>query len=712
MSKNANFRATIKLTEKRTISLLFILTIAFPLLLTAIPFVNGVNADTYPYLSATPNPIGIGQTVNIVIWMQPFPASNADRYANYSITLTRPDGTTIPFGPLVTDANGGASLRYAPDAVGTWYVQFSYPGQTMTSGNYYKPSSSPKVELIVQEDPVQFIPAVPLPDGYWTRPISAENRAWWTIAGNWLSTNSILTYNATGNFAPFTQAPNSGHIVWTRELTMGGLVGGELGEKDYNMGLSYEQKFTPPVVMNGRLYYNLYPATRKQPGVICVDLRTGQEIWRGNYTITCGQLFCYDSINQAGAFAYLWSLGATYQMYDAFTGDWMLSLANASTGTVVFDNKGTMLVYIINTKSGWLALWNSTKCFDENKLITYQSTLAKTQYGIYGGQWRPTTGTYDWRLGISWNATIPKEDISLSIAQIAGDVIAVRGAYANFGPQALAAYSMNTGQKLWGIINVTTPYIITGAGDGIFVLYNTYDLKWYAFDLNSGSALWTSDPQSYPWGMMSEYAVVAYGKLYTSAYDGCVYAFDIKTGKQAWKYSTGNAGYETPYGTYVIKDPLIVADGKVYLSQSETGPPDPYWRGGKIHCIDANTGEGIWSIANYGMVGAIADGYALFDCGYDNRIYCFGKGQTATTVSAPQVVTQKGQSVMVTGTVTDQSPGAAKDTPAISDESMSSWMEYIYMQKPIPTNATGVTVTLALLIQTATISTLQMSLLI
>ena len=48
---------------------------------------------------------------------------------------------------------------------------------------------------------------------------------------------------------------------------------------------------------------------------------------------------------------------------------------------------------------------------------------------------------------------------------------------------------------------------------------------------------------------------------------------------------------------------------------------------------------------------------------------------------------------MIKGTVTDQSPGAM-DTPAISDESMSDWMGYIYMQKPVPADAKRVEVSL------------------
>jgi hypothetical protein len=59
-----------------------------------------------------------------------------------------------------------------------------------------------------------------------------------------------------------------------------------------------------------------------------------------------------------------------------------------------------------------------------------------------------------------------------------------------------------------------------------------------------------------------------------------------------------------------------------------------------------------------------------------------------------------GTSVLITGSVTDQSSGEtclgipAAGTPAISDEDMTSWMEYMYMQQEKPTDAKGVTVKL------------------
>ncbi len=53
----------------------------------------------------------------------------------------------------------------------------------------------------------------------------------------------------------------------------------------------------------------------------------------------------------------------------------------------------------------------------------------------------------------------------------------------------------------------------------------------------------------------------------------------------------------------------------------------------------------------------------------------------------------QGQKIVIEGTVTDQSPGQP-GTPAISDDDMSAWMEYLHMQKLIPTDAKGVDVLL------------------
>jgi hypothetical protein len=100
---------------------------------------------------------------------------------------------------------------------------------------------------------------------------------------------------------------------------------------------------------------------------------------------------------------------------------------------------------------------------------------------------------------------------------------------------------------------------------------------------------------------------------------------------------------------------------------------------------------------------AIADGYFTYLNLYDHKIYTIGKGPSATTVDAPTAAITQGSSIVIRGTVTDIAAGTKQDessarfpdgVPAVSDESMSAWMAYVYMQKPRPDNATGVPVSI------------------
>jgi hypothetical protein len=106
----------------------------------------------------------------------------------------------------------------------------------------------------------------------------------------------------------------------------------------------------------------------------------------------------------------------------------------------------------------------------------------------------------------------------------------------------------------------------------------------------------------------------------------------------------------------------------------------------------------------------IADGYLMTFNGYDSQNYVFGKGLSATTVQAPLTGVAAGSTVTITGTVTDQSPGQtclgipAAGTPAINDDSMSAWMEYLYMQHVKPDNATGVPVSVVAISQSGEVT--------
>ena len=53
-----------------------------------------ITIGTIPYLSFTPNPIGVGQTLLINVWMHPPINVNRQFIDAFKVTITKPDGTT------------------------------------------------------------------------------------------------------------------------------------------------------------------------------------------------------------------------------------------------------------------------------------------------------------------------------------------------------------------------------------------------------------------------------------------------------------------------------------------------------------------------------------------------------------------------------------------------------------------------------------------
>ena len=103
----------------------------------------------------------------------------------------------------------------------------------------------------------------------------------------------------------------------------------------------------------------------------------------------------------------------------------------------------------------------------------------------------------------------------------------------------------------------------------------------------------------------------------------------------------------------------------------------------------------MWKMGIPGIPGAIADGYVTMASLYDGYMYVFGRGKSATTITATPAVIAKGSTVLIQGTILDQSP-AQPGTPCISKESMGVYMDYLHAQKPIPSGyvVTGVPVQL------------------
>ncbi len=698
------------------------LILALSALIACLPSTTAAEVEPRAFLSINPNPVGVNQQVDVTLMIQPIPPTARDIFHGMTVTITSPDGNTETKGPYTSSPIGSQYFSYIPTMVGTYKFQFSYPGETFAFGGgiTYKSVESPITELVVQQNPILPYSESPIPTDYWTRPINAQHRNWYSIGGNWMMRAYNSTYGTFGEvvgYNPYSQAARAPHVMWTKELTLGGLIGGDYGGYSYYGGQAYEPKLSPPIIMNGRLYYKIYQSGFSGSpgsigtGFVCVDLRTGKELFKNTQgIISHGQIYNFISANQMGGIAYLWDIfplvisGAVptvvpgqYKVYDAFTGDLLMTFANALGGDVVYGEDGTIYVYTLNAGQGWFSMWNSTKAFEANGFMQAQAS------GMI--QFRPRAGTYNWSSGLQWNVTVPKRSITtpgygLNYAsqgrRISGDVLL---AFAGGVTEARlhVAYSLKTGQELW-VFDREGPYPQFHAiGEGVYAQFDPVHMTYIGYSLNTGEKLWVSDPLEYPWGQYpanSIGGVIAEGKMFVTDMGGNIYAYDITNGRQLWKFNSGNSGLETPYGSWPMGAGPIVADGVVYCGIGEHSPTNPLYRGGNLFALDANTGSELWRMNGWISIDAIADGYLVGYNLYDNRIYCIGKGPSATEVSVSPKIAMQSSEVLIEGKVTDQSPGQP-NTPAIADEDMGAYMAFLHQQQTCPAQLRGVPVKLS-----------------
>ena len=749
-----------------------IMTIGLPISL--IPVVNAHTPpwtiSTYAFIIVSPNPVGVGQTAYVNFFLDKVPPTSIGNWGmmwhNMKLNVTDPDGITTDLGTFSSDSAGGAWTEYVPNKVGTYTFGFSFPGQVAKYENPYPyqlplanlvtfdyvndtyTGSSAITTLIVQEEQIETtVPYTPLPSEYWTRPISSMNRNWYAISGNWYGLGvgtfgSCGIYNANnGNFNPYTEAPSSAHVLWTKPLAFGGQIGGEFGSDEtglYATGTAYENKFGA-VIINGMLFYTSYPGAMTNLGPLTgVDLRTGQTIWTANASnpLKCGMVYNFKTGNQYGGHAYLFT-GYTmtgfvtnsnpnkWSMWDAMTGQWILDIANVTAGTLTTGPNGELLSYRVFNNQ--LQLWNITRCIAAAGDKFWAPLTNYSPWEV----WRPTGGqTIDWTLGNQWTVPVatnisgvPFAPYSLGLTKVSkdDDVVlltimdtSVPGR-SQLGWRVDAGYSAVDGRLLWGPVNRTlTPWTAISMGpasEGVYTEYTNQPMTWAGYDIKTGQKLWgPSQAYNSSWGyydIPSGKGVIGYGNLYTWSMNGEVHAYNLRTGAVNWSWSTGNAGVDTPYGTWPLGTwPMqhILADGKLYVCAGHDYTP-PVFRGAKLYCINATNGEEIWDTLNFNIntSPAIADGTMLWFNGYDDQVYAYGKGPTKLTVTAPSVGVTTATPITITGTITDISAGANQNLvannfpnglPCVSDASMSKFMEAVYQQQSMPLDVNGVPVTL------------------
>jgi hypothetical protein len=682
---------------------------------------TGINPDftveTTPFLSVRPSQVGVNQQILVNIWI--LPAPNAQRLIkDLTVTITKPDATTETLKMNSYPADGTAWFDYIVDQVGQWKFKFDFPGMYFPAGRYldgniitastggtvytsayYKPSSTPVTTINVTQDMVFSWPASPLPTDYWTRPISFDNREWWTIAGNYpwsgpayqdatwnaLYPDTTPYWNDRYRFTPWVQGPNTAHIAWIRTENLGGLM--QFGDHQGPFTLTTTVG-TPSIIYMGRGYQGITKTTNDGTATTvlqCYDIRTGQVYWERK-DVPAPTLIEYDQGTPETAGGEARQMGNTGAVNLLYIGGARLIKYSPATGATVGNYSidpltGSGGTYYMNGYVQGIQDLGSAAGANRYRLLNW-TTIGSASSLTARVKDNSSFATASFPSVNDWNAGV---GVSMSKSMVSGAP----------NMTTVTAYSLKTGVQLWS--NAVPEWTYSGScavadhGKVAVLMEQGY---WLAWDINTGKVAWQSESMAYPWGKpaFGAYSVQsAYGMLYRQSYDG-IYAFDWDTGKIVWKYVAPAASpFETPYTdeaggqtVYSFDQAANILDGKMYTLNNEHTPTSPITRGWGVHCINITDGTLIWKMEGpwtWGAIGAAADGYITVPSA-DGNMYVYGKGQSTTTVSAPDVAVTAGQEAIIQGSVLDQSP-AQPGTPCVSKDSMATQMEYLHIQHPI-----------------------------
>jgi hypothetical protein len=485
-------------------------------------------------------------------------------------------------------------------------------------------------------------------------------------------------------------------------------------------------------------------------------------------TLSFGQTMFFPSYNVNGVWNYLWSVvGSNYTAYDPTDGSFAFQFYNVPSGFRTFGPNGEILIYQINYANGWMALWNSTLAGQQNAIIG-QPSYGSWTFGVTGlnangvstanptnslGQQvnsaYPTVRCLNGALAkcYSWNVTIPKGlTVSASLGASTGRVVGDRivGVFYNqsmvrlwalpiTGITATRNASINTQSvstifdKTWAApsewLEGSNTIHFTGAssyvtdptyGNGVVAVWSKELRTHYGFSIVDGSYLWATERENYldmyGWGNAEHTWYFAYGKLYSVGLAGILYAYDLANGQVEWTYNLTDSYSEPVTGENWWGWIDLIAADKIYIGTVEHSANNPMPRGAPFACVNATDGSEIFRInglmreTRWGGNPVMGDGIiAGFDT-YDLQIYAMGKGPSAMTVAAGPKVTTTGGSIIIDGTVMDNSPGLKttamqlrfpNGVAAVSDASQADWMMYVYKQFEQPTTATGVPVVIS-----------------
>ena len=695
----------------------------------AIKEVEKVFYPPFIFIGAVPNPVGVGQEVLLHCGTTDALQNPDQGWEGLTIEVTKPDGKVDVLGPFKTDSTGGTGTVFVPDVAGNYTLRTHFPEQQNNDdhqgthgtlgggryplGSYMSEGYSFNLTLVVGDYPITYYPGFPQPTEYWTRPIDAQIREWNKIAGS--------------SFEPdYQDAPESAHVLWAKRLGVEGTIGGTVDTRDV---------YSSRLILAGVLLYSTEPMadvdqyyTPQQ--TVAIDVRTGEELYRlDNTQFWWGQLYYDDSINRHAGYAYAWTIDeATREAtaYDPFDGNILYRINDFPEGPMSFGAKGEMMIYQLNFTERYMYVWNSSWQYHEGQTGMNQAWNVR-------GSTQNSLPLFGYRRGWQSNVTLP--------AGLTGEVKEVVWGERVVGVDIQGdksrswAFSLEPGKEgtvLWdktvtfalpSAATVQGPIYVEGPKeDHVQLRLQESTGKYWAFSLQTGGLLWSSDDFAATadgensLNLDGRDEKVGYGMVYTAGPGGSVYAYNFQSGLN-WTYSAFANASQVVKGSFYWSGVALISDGKVYVAVGEPAAGAPFI------CLDAYNGDLVWRTDGMyrqtwgGPNVLIGDSVIATLDTYDQRVYAVGKGPSATTASAPSINVAFNATVTIEGSVMDVSPGTAdialstyrntvnkttwdsvmqlrfpNGVPAVSEESMSDWMKYVYKNLPYPDDVVGVEV--------------------
>jgi hypothetical protein len=581
---------------------------------------------TFPHIFVETDPIGVGQTAYIYLFVTPTYAdttvANDYRFHNFKLTITSPSGkvSTQTFATIM-DTTSNQGTTFVPDEIGVYNLTFVYPGQNVNDYSHSPTSAyindtymggTASTTMTVQQDPISAVAYPPLPTEYWTRPIFGENVAWYTISSNWLGSGMPGYGSSTGPnmrcYSGDSIGSQTSHVMWTKSIGQpGGVAGGnnlEIIGNTWFEGTAYSQRYTNPIIVAGMLVYKEpFESTGTAGDTVCVNLYTGAEIWRRPEVPALSFAYVQDMENpdfHGVRPAYLCTASFA-QVYDAATGKIVWNTTGVPSGTTVVGPNGEQLRYTLfnNGTSAapdyYLCMWNSSRFWQTGSM--QQRTLQSVTTTTYS-----TMTVYPPQI-INGVSTPVQYNISNT------QVVASRGVFYEWLNPTTQNMSipwrntMTTTPSIVGLIYKDIILCMNGSRPSSLAPTGNLPYNYFAVNLNAskgtvGSILWqnTVQPQIDP----------NYGNITTASFAGIdpagyfcesyrqtsQFAFwNLRTGafiKMTPPPAQASLDYYGSTGSGALNN--VVAFGRCYAGAYS----------GILYCYDMSTGNVLWTYGNGG----------------------------------------------------------------------------------------------------------------